>query len=150
MFIALTLHILATVIWIGGMFFAHTALRPVAAMLLAPPQRLPLLLAVFRRFFAWVWGAVAALWGSGLWLIYRLGGFGAVTTAVHVMMAVALAMTLLFVFLYFGPFQAMGRALVVEDFKGAAQRLALIRSIVTTNLVLGLLNIVIATIGRYW
>ena len=39
--IALWLHLLATVVWVGGMFFAHVALRPAVAAL-PPPVRLPL------------------------------------------------------------------------------------------------------------
>ena len=39
MALAITLHILGAVIWVGGMFFAYMALRPVAAALLEPPQR---------------------------------------------------------------------------------------------------------------
>ena len=50
---AIFLHILGVVIWVGGMYFAHQMLRPVAADLLAPPQRLPLWAGVFRRFFRW-------------------------------------------------------------------------------------------------
>ena len=37
MAIAIPLHLLAAVIWVGGMFFAYMALRPVAASLLEPP-----------------------------------------------------------------------------------------------------------------
>ncbi len=29
--IAITLHLLGTIVWVGGMFFAHMALRPTAA-----------------------------------------------------------------------------------------------------------------------
>ena len=36
----LLLHILAVVVWIGGMFFAHYCLRPAAAEKLSPEQRL--------------------------------------------------------------------------------------------------------------
>lgn len=39
MTLAITLHLLATVIWVGGMFFAYMALRPVAGSLLKPPNR---------------------------------------------------------------------------------------------------------------
>lgn len=35
------LHVLATVVWVGGMFFAHFVLRPIAVAQLPPPQRLP-------------------------------------------------------------------------------------------------------------
>ena len=37
-----TLHVLAIVLWIGGMFFAHFFLRPAAAAL-DPPVRLKLM-----------------------------------------------------------------------------------------------------------
>ena len=42
MIVGLFLHILAAVIWVGGMFFAHQMLRPAAGKL-DPAQRLPLL-----------------------------------------------------------------------------------------------------------
>lgn len=29
MSVAITLHLLGTIVWVGGMFFAHMALRPV-------------------------------------------------------------------------------------------------------------------------
>jgi uncharacterized membrane protein len=45
------IHLLAVIVWIGGMFFAHVCLRPVAAAQLQPPQRLPLLAAILGRFF---------------------------------------------------------------------------------------------------
>ncbi|MBN9426061.1 MAG: hypothetical protein J0H09_06095, partial [Burkholderiales bacterium] len=61
----LLLHIVAVAIWVGGMFFAYVCLRPVAAELLEPPQRLRLWRGVFRRFFAWVWGAVLLMAASG-------------------------------------------------------------------------------------
>ena len=60
------LHVLAIVVWIGGMVFAHFFLRP-AALQLPPPQRVPLMHAALQRFFAaapvWVGGGR----GSGPW-----------------------------------------------------------------------------------
>ena len=41
--------VLAIVVWIGGMFFAHYCLRPAAAEKLSPEQRLPLLVKTRRR-----------------------------------------------------------------------------------------------------
>ncbi len=49
--IALLLHLLAAVVWVGGMFFAYVALRPVAAAQLEPPARLTLWAGVFKVFF---------------------------------------------------------------------------------------------------
>jgi len=50
MAIVYALHLLAAIVWVGGMFFAHLVLRP-AAMELEPAQRLALWLRVFDRFF---------------------------------------------------------------------------------------------------
>jgi uncharacterized membrane protein len=68
------IHLLAALIWVGGMFFAYVTLRPAAAEVLEPPQRLSLWDAVFRRFFSWVWGAVSILMVSGLYMVYLYGG----------------------------------------------------------------------------
>ena len=151
MSIALTLHLLATIIWVGGMFFAHMAMRPVAAQLLAPPQRLPLLAGVFKRFFFWVWVSVILLVTTGYWMIFAVfGGMGGVGIHVHVMSAVGLVMIGLFVFLYLVPFRAMLAALGRDDFKEAGHRLALIRAIVATNLVLGIAVTVVAVAGKFF
>jgi uncharacterized membrane protein len=47
----LFLHLISVAIWVGGMFFAYFCLRPAAVEILEPPQRLPLWLATFKRFF---------------------------------------------------------------------------------------------------
>ncbi|MEK7716744.1 MAG: hypothetical protein AAB322_03200, partial [Pseudomonadota bacterium] len=71
MSIAISLHLLATIIWVGGMFFAYMALRPVAATLLPPAQRMPLWVQTFARFFPWVWAAVIILPATGYWMLYE-------------------------------------------------------------------------------
>jgi len=65
MALAFTLHLLAVVIWVGGMFFAYMALRPVAGTLLEPPVRQALWAGVFKRFFPWVWASIVVLLGTG-------------------------------------------------------------------------------------
>ena len=140
--LALTLHLLATVVWVGGMFFAHMALRPVVNEQLAPPVRLPLLNAVLRRFFAWVWLAVILVTGSGYWVF--LGPMGGQSGLyVHVMAAVGTLMALIFAFIYFVPYRAMTGALQEGDVPGAGQRMALIRKLIGFNLILGLLTTLI-------
>ena len=67
--LTLLLHVLSVVVWVGGMFFAYMALRPVAASVLEPPQRLTLWAGVFGKFFPWVWGSVVLLLGSGLHML---------------------------------------------------------------------------------
>ena len=63
--IALLLHVLAAVVWVGGMFFAYAALRPVAVSQLEPPLRLALWAGVFSKFFPWVFVAIAILLITG-------------------------------------------------------------------------------------
>ncbi len=147
--IAIALHQLATVVWIGGTFFAHFALRPSAQTQLQPPQRLALLLAVFRRFFVWVWIAVLVLWGSGFWIFSGIYD-AAMGWHVHAMMALALVMTGLFAYLYFVPYRALGQQVAAADWAGAGVRLSTIRRIILLNLTLGLVVTVLGAAGRYW
>ena len=150
MFIAIPLHILATVIWVGGMFFAYMALRPVAASLLEPPLRLPLWSQVFARFFPWVWAAVIILLATGLWMVFStFGGFGHVGVYVHLMTTIGLMMMLLFMHVFFGPYRRMKLALAANDIPEAGRRLGQIRMIIGINLALGLIVTVVASAGRF-
>ena len=90
--IAFGLHQLATVVWVGGMFFAHMALRPAAQEVVKAPDRLLLMQGVFRRFFPWVWVSLLILWGSGLWAFLAVLQ-GQAGLHVHAMMGVATVMT---------------------------------------------------------
>lgn len=151
MTLAIALHLLAAVIWVGGMFFAYVALRPVAGSLLEPPLRLSLWAQVFARFFPWVWAAVVVLLASGLWMIFAgFGGMANVGMHVHLMLALGIVMLLLFGHLYFGPFRCLKLAVANETWSDGAANLNKIRHLVAVNLVLGLLVVVIASAGRYW
>src|SRR3546814_20046539 len=91
--LAVTLHILSAVIWVGGMFFAYLALRPAAASVLEPPLRLMLWAKVFGYFFIWIWLAVLILLITGFWMVFDvLGGMAAVGAHVHAMMGLGIAM----------------------------------------------------------
>jgi uncharacterized membrane protein len=150
MIVGLFLHILAAVVWVGGMFFAHQMLRPAAGKL-DPAQRLPLWRRVFERFFPWVWASIAALLLSGYGMvIWGLGGFARIGLHVHIMQAIGIVMILAFGHLYFSPWARFRRAVDAGDLAAAAAELDRIRGIVTLNLVLGLVVVVIGATGRYW
>ncbi len=149
--IAITLHILSAVIWVGGMFFAYMVLRPPAAKLLEPPLRLALWVQVFTRFFPWVWAAVGLLLASGYWMIFvPFGGLRNVGWHVHVMQALGLAMMAIFLHVYFAPFRRLKRAVAAGDFQAGLGQLGQIRRLVGINLVLGVIVIAAATGGAYW
>jgi uncharacterized membrane protein len=137
------LHVLATVIWVGGMFFAHQCLRPAAIATLEPPQRLALWRAVFGRFFAWVWAAVIVLILSGQAMILQMGGMAAVPLHVHVMLGIGYVMAAIYAYLYFMPYAALKRGVAAGNWPAAGAALNRIRVLVGTNLTLGLINIAV-------
>ena len=70
--IAISLHALAAMVWVGGMFFAYMALRPVAAKILEPAVRLALWSRTLTRFF--VLGMACRYCNSCHWLLDDLLG----------------------------------------------------------------------------
>jgi uncharacterized membrane protein len=145
--IARWLHLLGIVVWVGGMFFAHLALRP-AALALPPPVRLPLLAGTLARFFPWAGAAVIAILASGAYLTAGLGGFRAIGEAVHAMTALGLVMALVYGYIVTVPYRALRAAVAAANWQAAGAAMATIRRLVGLNLVLGLVTITIAALGR--
>jgi len=141
------LHLLGVVVWIGGMFFAHMALRP-AAQALPPPQRLPLLAAAVTRFVQWVAVAIAAILLSGFALIAMVGGMAQVGWWVHAMTAIGILMVLLYAHLVASPLRRLRAAVAASEWERAGAAMAQVRKLVAANLVLGLVTITIAVLGR--
>lgn len=146
MIFAKFLHVLSVVIWVGGMFFAYMALRPVAAERLEPPQRLNLWEGVFSRFFPWVWLCVALILGSGLFMMARLGR---PPVSVMAMFGLGFLMMLLFAHVYFSPFKRLKRAVAAQDWPAGGAALAQLRRLIGINLSLGLITVAVAVLGAY-
>jgi uncharacterized membrane protein len=150
MIVLLLIHVLAAVIWVGGMVFAHFMLRP-AALALEPPPRLALFRRVFSRFFPTVWATVVLLLASGFGMIYvGFGGFAHLPQYIDVMIGLGIVMMLAFGHLYFAPWRRMGRALDAGDLQAGGKALNQIRLIVTFNLYLGLIVVAVGATGPYW
>jgi uncharacterized membrane protein len=148
--LAITLHVLAAVLWVGGMFFAYICLRPAAGGLDAT-HRLALWRGVFDRFLPWVWAAIIVLFTTGYYLVFELyDGFAIAGLPVMLMHTLALVMTVLFLILYFRPYRAFGAALDDGDAVAAAAALDRIRRIIAINLPLGLLTVMIGSSGPFW
>jgi uncharacterized membrane protein len=146
----IALHVLAVVVWVGGMFFAYMVLRPSAGPLQSE-ARLALWHRVFRRFFPWVWASIVVLLGSGYAMIFvYFGGFAGAGLYIHVMQVIGLVMIALFLHLFFVPWRGFSDAVEGKHFPEAAERLSQIRRIVAVNLALGLLTIVVGASGRFW
>jgi uncharacterized membrane protein len=149
MSLAIALHVLAAVLWVGGMFFAHQVLRPAVGPL-DPPVRLPLWGRVFPRFFAWVWVSIIVLLSTGYWMVFGThGGFARLPIPYHVMNGIGWLMMGIFLYLWFVPYARFRRALGTGDLPSAGKALNRIRQIVGINLILGLINVAIGAGGRY-
>ena len=148
--VALSLHALAAVVWVGGMFFALLMLRPATAPL-DPGPRLELWSRVLERFFFWVMAAIALLLASGYGMIFGVyAGFRGIGLHINIMQGVGIIMMLLFFHLYFAPWRRFRAAVGRQDYPEAAGQLNQIRVIVTINLILGLITIAVGSSGRYW
>lgn len=144
------IHVLAIVFWVGGMAFAHMCLRPSVAML-EPPERLRLLHAVMRRFFAGVLVASLLALLTGLWMIGRVakesvqaGLNFAMPLDWTVMATLGIVMIAIFGHIRFALFKRMSRAVVASDWPAAGAAMASIRQWVLVNLVIGVVIIAIA------
>ena len=141
--ILVMLHVLAVVIWVGGMLFAHMQLRPIAASQLEPPVRLKLWVGVFGRFFPWVWASIITILVTGFWIINIYGGFKGLGMHINVMMATGIIMMLIFFHVFFSPYKKLKMAVAAEDWPAAGAQLAQIRTLVGINMIRGVLTVAI-------
>lgn len=147
-----TLHLLAVVLWVGGMAFMLLFLRP-ALPLLAPPVRLQLLREVMRRFFAGVTAAVVVVLATGAWMLdraARAGGGGGASQAWPAdwvaMTAIGVAMAVIFAVIRLRWYPRFAAALDRGEMPAAAALHGRIRAWVAVNLALGVAVVVVAVL----
>jgi uncharacterized membrane protein len=142
-----SLHILAALVWVGGMFFAWMVLRPAAIRALEGPARLKLWAEVFQGFFRWVWGAVVLLPVSGVIMLnLHFTGFENAPRYVQVMMGLYVVMTALFIRVQALMLPQLRTAVQAQDWPEGAAVLGRIRRLVGINLIVGLVVVAIASV----
>ncbi len=146
------LHVLAVVVWVGGMVFAHFFLRPAVAVL-PPPQRLPLMQAVLGRFFAAVLAAAAVTLATGLWMIGRVakqvvqgGGSFTMPPSWTLMALLGLLMILIFGHIRFVLYKRLSLAVAAADWAQGAEQLGALRRWVGVNLAIGVVVVLVAVL----
>ena len=143
--LAYSLHVLAALIWVGGMFFAWMILRPAAIKALEGPARLKLWVEVFQRFFVWVWIAVAVLPISGVGLLQmRFNGFETAPRYVQIMMGLYIVMVALFIRIQSLQLPELRKAVEAQAWADGAAVVGKIRRLVGCNLIVGLVLVAIA------
>ncbi len=144
------LHLIAAVVWIGGMFFAYACLRPATGEL-APSLRLTLWRGVLQRFLAVVWLAVIALPATGYRLAWLdFGGLMGAPRYVQFMHGAGWLMIALFVYLWFGPRRRLINAAARHDAEAGGAALSRVRLVVLVNLTLGLAILLAVTVGGFF
>jgi uncharacterized membrane protein len=148
-----SIHLLAVVVWVGGMFFAHYCLRPAAAAL-EPPVRVTLMRDALRRFLDIVFVAALLVLLSGGWMITtttrastRAGLGFAMPIDWHVMVTLGVVMIAIYGYIRFAVFKALDRAVTAREWPAAAAALTRIRRLVVVNLVLAVVIIVVTRLG---
>ncbi|WP_332745507.1 CopD family protein [Hydrogenophaga sp.] len=141
------IHVLSIVLWIGGMFFAHTFLRP-ALQSLEPPVRIRFMHDVLKRFFAVVLVVVVLVLVTGLWMIGRVAKESVqaglsfnMPLGWTVMAALGILMIVIFGHIRFALFKRLDRAVNASDWAAGGAAIAAIRIWVGVNLILGVATI---------
>jgi uncharacterized membrane protein len=131
------------------MAFMLLALRPAAVAVLQPPERVLLMAATMRRFFAMVGASIAVLLASGTPMYTALfratreaTGQGGVPLGWNLMLGLGLLMMAIFGHLYFVGHARFQRAAAARDWPQAGRGATQIQRLVVTNFVLGWVAIV--------
>ena len=141
--LVLAVHLIAMATWLGGAAYALFVLRP-SLGLLDGTQRNSVQLQTLKRFFLIVWHAMPLVLITGwLMLAFPLGGFNDPDWHVQAMQAIGLVIALVFAYAFFGPFRKVRRAIRPQP-----ATFEKIRSLVSLNLALGVVVVVIASLGH--
>jgi len=146
-------HLLSIIVWVGGMVFAHFALRP-AVVALEPPRRLALMHDVLGRFFGLVLAASCLAVATGAWMIglaarlaAQSGGQFHMPPGWASMGALGVVMLLIFGHIRFALYRRLSRAVAAQDWPAGAAALGGIRKLVLLNLALGVLAVAAVVLG---
>ncbi|WP_428375057.1 CopD family protein [Lichenicoccus sp.] len=141
--LVLAVHLAGMAIWVGGMAYALFVLRPSLGLLEAT-QRTSVHLQTLKRFFRLVWHVMPLVLVTGWAMeIFREGGVTGADWHINVMQGLGILMAALFAATYFGPFQRARRALRPQP-----ATLERIRSLVSIKLLLGVVIVVVASLGH--
>lgn len=148
-----TLHLMAVIVWIGGMVFAHFFLRPALAPL-AAPERLRLMHDVLGRFFSAVLVSAGLVLASGVWMIGRVarqmsdaGVKFNMPLEWMVMAVLGLVMMGIFGYIRVVLYPRLSQAVTAMAWPAGGAALASIRGWVLVNLVIGVVIVVITLMG---
>ena len=149
------LHLIAGIVWMGGMTFMLFALRPAALASLEVQPRAILMGLVWKRFYDWVLVAIVVLFTTGTHLYtatFRAAklatGQGSVPLGWNVMLVLGVTMMLIFGHIYFAGFKKYKRGVAAGEWSVAAKAAGLIHTMTLINFTLGWLAILAVRLVR--
>jgi uncharacterized membrane protein len=146
---SLALHILAPIVWLGGLFVLCVVFPP-SARNLDSKTALSLWHKILSRFFVWAWISMALILASGISIVFlRFGGFLAIPRIHRWNMAIGIPAIVLYCYLYFVPWQRSRRAMSRQDGRAAERGVTQARIIMAIILILGLVASAVSAVGRY-
>lgn len=140
------LHLVAAIVWMGGMTFMLFALRPAALVAMEAQPRARLMVQVMQRFFRLVLGAIVLLLATGghmygSSLKAARAADGGLPLGWSLMTGLGLLMVLVFGHIYFAGFGKFKRAVSAAEWPAATLAAGQIHKLVVLNFVLGWLAI---------
>ncbi|MCO6440169.1 MAG: hypothetical protein J5I81_03585 [Nitrococcus mobilis] len=149
MAIAVSVHVLGVVWWIGGLAFVSTVLLP--QLRRDPARALEGFRAIESRFAPQVRGALVLVGVSGAWMLYRLELWQALDDPGFWWLHAMLALWILFFLMLFvlGPLGVLRRVMFGSPQRDMARRLARMHYLHVALLILALVTIAGAVAGSH-
>lgn len=147
--LVLATHILAVIVWLGGMFFLTVVLGTGASL---PDGSAALSWGrALSRFLPWGLLSLAIILATGVTLVFSVfGGYAHIPTIHRVNMVIGIPAIALFVYLCVVPWRRLRRAALADDTPAAEKTVRQAKMLLTTILTLGLLAAFTSAVGRYY
>ncbi|MBN2680459.1 CopD family protein [Acidithiobacillus montserratensis] len=144
-------HILAVIVWIGGLFFVTMVLAPTLKKEIGQNStRIALMHVLLRRFFFWVLIASLLLLLTGYSMVFVFyGGFAALSVPVWLMVVLGTIMVLIVLHTFFAPLKRLRRAVRDQDWQAGAKALGQVRMLANINLGLSFVVILVGIWGVF-
>lgn len=144
-------HILAVIVWIGGLFFVTMVLAPTLKKEISHNStRIALMHVLLRRFFFWVLIASLLLLLTGYSMVFVFyGGFAALSVPVWLMVVLGTIMVMIVLHTFFAPLKRLRRAVRDQDWQAGAKALGQVRMLANINLGLSFVVILVGIWGVF-
>jgi uncharacterized membrane protein len=149
MTIVFPLHVLAAVVFLGGLFFASVVFRPVASGL-DNEIASSLWKKMLSGLFTWGWPSLLMILATGIGMVFlKFGGPSGVPMIHRANMAIGIPAIALFGYVYFVPWRRYRRTMSRNQWAAAQKEFTRIRVGMAIVLVLGFVAAAVSAVGRY-